>query len=336
MSAYQGKRILFFYNKYMGYERIIEEELLDMGFQVDAFDERPIDKTHQKVIRKICPGFFNKKTELYYSEILNKIKHNYYDIVFFIKCDMPTPNALKGFREAFPNAKFCLYMWDSLNNYPDTREKFKYFDVINTFDRKDSIDEKIGFRPLFYAKQYEQKVDKDKNHKYDFCFIGTIHSDRFEMLQKVKTEAKKNNQSVFFYPYLQKKYVFYAYKILKPGFRNANINDFKFEKISGDKIAEVVSESKAVIDVQHPKQTGLTMRTIEMIGMNKKLITTNEDIKNYDFYNPTNICVVDRKNPVIEKEFFEVPYKELPEDIYRKYNLTQWVIDALDLEGESK
>ena len=39
-----------------------------------------------------------------------------------------------------------------------------------------------------------------------------------------------------------------------------------------------------------------------MIGLKKKLITTNKDIVNYDFYNSNNIMVVDRANFQIDTE----------------------------------
>ena len=54
------------------------------------------------------------------------------------------------------------------------------------------------------------------------------------------------------------------------------------------------------------------MRTIEIaLGMRKKSITTNLDIKEYDFYDKNNILIIDRKNPIINKEFLETNYHEL-------------------------
>jgi hypothetical protein len=61
------------------------------------------------------------------------------------------------------------------------------------------------------------------------------------------------------------------------------------------------------------------------MGLQKKLITTNSDIKNYDFYNPNNILIIDIKRPEIPKAFFENEYEKLPEDIYNKYTLSGWI-----------
>ena len=76
------------------------------------------------------------------------------------------------------------------------------------------------------------------------------------------------------------------------------------------------------------------MRTIEMIGMKKKLITTNKDIVNYDFYRPSNICIIDKNEIRIDQDFLESPYEELPDSVYEKYSLHQWVLDVLGIEDK--
>ncbi len=88
------------------------------------------------------------------------------------------------------------------------------------------------------------------------------------------------------------------------------------------------TNTKVILDLPHPLQNGLTMRTIEAIGANKKLITTNEDIKNYDFYDEDNICILDKENITIEKDFFEKPYKKISKDIKNKYSLDSWIEDV--------
>ena len=70
---------------------------------------------------------------------------------------------------------------------------------------------------------------------------------------------------------------------------------------------------------------GLTMRTIELLGLQKKIITTNIDIVNYDFYNPVNILIIDRDSPKINKEFFTTPFTPIPQEIVSKYIISNWL-----------
>ena len=98
-----------------------------------------------------------------------------------------------------------------------------------------------------------------------------------------------------------------------------------------DQLTATLKQSKAVVDIQHPKQTGLTMRTIEMLGANKKIITTNSDIKHYDFYHPNNICIVKRNNVVVPTEFMTTPFVLVDERIKERYSINYFVLDILGL-----
>lgn len=125
--------------------------------------------------------------------------------------------------------------------------------------------------------------------------------------------------------------MYYFYKIAKSEFKNTVLSTFQYNKLNSKNIADIVDKSKIVLDIQHPKQTGLTMRTIEMIGMKKKILTTNKEIKEYDFYRSENICVIDRNNIEINDDFLELPYKELDGEIYEKYSLNSWVQEVLEI-----
>ena len=86
-----------------------------------------------------------------------------------------------------------------------------------------------------------------------------------------------------------------------------------------------MNQSKAVLDIQFSSQIGLTMRSIECIGMGVKLITTNTSIRKYDFYNENNILIIDRENPIIDWDFLDKQYEEIEEKIYEKYSLKNWI-----------
>jgi hypothetical protein len=82
-----------------------------------------------------------------------------------------------------------------------------------------------------------------------------------------------------------------------------------------------------VVDIQHPRNNGLTMRVFEVLGKRKKIITTNITIKEYDFFNDKNICVVDRNNPIIDLDFFNTDNTIMPDHLYYKYSFYGWLED---------
>ena len=129
--------------------------------------------------------------------------------------------------------------------------------------------------------------------------------------------------------YLPHKLVYLYNKVTNPAFKHAKMNDFSYEKMPFEKVYEIYDKSKCVLDIESITQTGLTMRTLEIIGLRKKLITTNPDIVNYNFYNENNIQMMDRKNPKVDAGFINREYIELDESIYKQYSLESWIKNVL-------
>ena len=58
-----------------------------------------------------------------------------------------------------------------------------------------------------------------------------------------------------------------------------------------------------------------------------KLITTNSDIVNYDFYDPKFIAVIDRKSR-LDSLFLTPSLVRYDQYIKHKYSLDGWIIDV--------
>ena len=82
-----------------------------------------------------------------------------------------------------------------------------------------------------------------------------------------------------------------------------------------------------MLDVNHSAQTGLTMRTIETIGAQRKLITSNRHVVDYPFYDPTRILLMDVGAPSARaiREFLEVPGQPIDPDLLECYSVDHWV-----------
>jgi hypothetical protein len=86
-------------------------------------------------------------------------------------------------------------------------------------------------------------------------------------------------------------------------------------------VQKIRHNSNVILDIHHRNQSGLTIRTIEAIGLEKKIVTTNREIANYDFDDERNIFILDRKNFEIPASFFKIPYKPLSQNIINRYSL---------------
>ena len=88
---------------------------------------------------------------------------------------------------------------------------------------------------------------------------------------------------------------------------------------------KLLNHYEIILDIAKPNQHGLSFRIFESLGMNKKIITNNRSVMEYDFYNPNNILVIDFDNLIIPKSFFETPFQPIDEAIKQKYHLRSFV-----------
>ena len=91
-------------------------------------------------------------------------------------------------------------------------------------------------------------------------------------------------------------------------------------------------KSNVILDIQHKSQQGLTMRVFEALASKCKLITTNENIKRYDFFNERNVQVINRNDLNLDMEIFESQFYDIPCDIVDKYSLSNWISRIFDCD----
>jgi len=328
MKVFQGKKILFISTNFFGYEKEIQKTLVNLGAQVDFWDDRPKNTFFYKALIRVNKNILRKRIEFYYDTIIDGTKDKEYDYIFFLKAESISNKSLMKLKNIQNKAVFILYLWDSIGNRNDVKPLLKQFDKVLSFDKNDIKKYPfMCFRPLFYIEDYA-KIKQEKL-TLDVCFIGTGHSDRYKIIQTIKKYCSKEEITGFYFMYLQGRIIFYYRKFFSNTYRKSKIKDFSYVSLTQKEVIKIIESSKAVLDIQHHKQTGLTMRTLEVLGAKKKLITTNKDIINYDFYHPNNILVINRENPEISKHFFNTPYLEVGKNIYEKYSLKNWLIDVI-------
>ena len=87
----------------------------------------------------------------------------------------------------------------------------------------------------------------------------------------------------------------------------------------------IKSRSKICLDFLNETHTGLSFRTFEALCYDKKLITNNISIKNYDFYSHENIFVWDENNENELNYFLNLSYKSIDKNLKEKYSFGNWI-----------
>ena len=321
----QGKRILFFSAHLFGYQNDIRLAMESVGAIVDYYDERPANnflvKGVIRINRNLLAGYINH----YYNKIIKETLQKEYDYVFFIKGESISASNVRRLKQFHPEANFIIYHWDSIANNSNAQNLLPYFDRVFSFDKIDCERLGLHFLPLFYTPDYANIPYYDKEIKYDMLFVGTTHSDRYKLVKRIEEQIIKMGGLCLTWFYFPSKILYYKMKIQNSYLRQIPVHTFHFKPMSKELLLQLYAGSRIIIDVQHPKQTGLSMRCIETLGAKRKLITTNYYITEYDFYNPDNILVVDRNLPYVPEKFLNEPYRDTPKEIYESYSIKNWL-----------
>src|SRR5690606_24467824 len=163
---------------------------------------------------------------------------------------------------------------------------------------------------------YISNTPLNTNHKpkYLAFAIQSVDKERMLILSKIADVLDSQNQHN------------YLFLIKDKPAKNVNKNIVFFsENKSLDEVENLTKDSFILIDIVRENQRGLSFRFFEAMAFQKKIITTNKNILNYDFYNPQNILVINENDVRIPEEFLKTPYIPLSKDLFEKYTLQSWV-----------
>ena len=160
-------------------------------------------------------------------------------------------------------------------------------------------------------------------------FIGTIHSDRAKILYKLAKQCEEQDIRYYYYLYVPGKLMLMIRRIFDTNVRHLSKYIYTVP-LNKEKASEILADTNYIIDINHPKQVGLTMRTIEMLGLERKIITTNAYIKDYDFYDSQSQIYVDRDDVNINRAQFIYTYNTVSPDVYNKYTIEYWTNEIFD------
>lgn len=321
----ENKNIIFFSVQTFNLEKEIILKLKQFGANVHYFDERPSNSNFTKGIIRLKRSFYQHKIDSYYKKILKNSREIKYDYLFVNRGEVIPAFFLKDFKTAHPRCEFIFFTWDSFTNHNHPTTILEYFDKKFTFDPDDAKKYKIDFRPLFYLDSYKNMASYDGNILYDLLFLGTAHSDRYRIGNFLAELCKKNGLNTFTFYYMHGRIVYFYKRFFEKSFKEFDFKKLAFKSLTTSEILSLYEKSNVILDINHPGQKGLTMRTFEAIGANKKLITTNSEIIKYPFYNKNNVFLIDRNDLEIDFDFFKNTYEPLPADIMFQISIDGWL-----------
>lgn len=325
-------RVLFISPAFFGYEIAIKEAIIENGYEVDYFDERTSNNSFIKAVFRVRKTLLTQLIKGYYEKILLSIRDKRYKYFLLIKGEVIPEWFILKFKKNNPGVRLVYYSYDSINNNNNNSITIlKHFDSCYSFDFEDvSKYPFLKLKHLFYSKEYAVPLNSER--KYSISFVGTLHSNRYKVIKHVF----KNFDNSFAFFFSPAKWHFFLDKLLKKEYRNIGWAEVSFDKLSGKQVADIFKSSYSVLDIQRFGQSGLTMRTFEVLASGAILITTNAYIKKTDFYNHDNIIVLDNidadnvSEVVARKISGEKVLTNPIGEAFSKYYVVNWVKEFFD------
>lgn len=252
-----------------------------------------------------------RRLDLPYPMFFGNWKKNlseYKKIILFDMCFTPS---LVKYIISHSDAKVYVYLWNPIKNNKKMLgyiTKAQKFVKIFSYDKDDCEKYNMNFAPMTYSSNL---VTKSKEIKSDLAFLGYA-KDRMPQI--------KDYYRIFSSAGLRCNF----YVVENPVVTKA---DFAVSEkaMSYNEYLNMVASSNAILDLVQGGQSGLSIRVLESLFLKKKLVTGNTRVREYDFYRPENIFILEDNNTDGLKEFFTIPYHEIEKSIIDNYDFVNWL-----------
>lgn len=158
-------------------------------------------------------------------------------------------------------------------------------------------------------------VREKKEVLYDVLFVGR-DKGRGDMLLKLEAYLNANG--------LRTKFV-----ITSNG-RFSHKKKYYQSEVSYKQITDWISESRSILNVALGNQQGVTVRDMESLFHRVKLITTNKNIRQADFYNEKNIYILNDSNWNGLLEFLHSEYDDSKKIDLKKYTFQEMIKEVTE------
>jgi hypothetical protein len=283
-------KILIIGPNFFSYTKAISKEINRRNTQCFTFNEIHSNSVIVKIGYRLNLDFlFKEKIKFHREKAYSFIDDNQISDVLFISPEIVSDDFLL---EVKKRARVHLYMWDGFKNKKNALSVLRYFNTKSSFDMFDCQRHGMNYIPLFAESEYCAKSVK---RIYDMSFCGTIHSDRPSWIGMLLEYAKEKRLKIGLFLYYYSPLLLFIRLVLNKCCFNL-FSKVSYDSFSKKDIANLFRESRAIVDLTHPNQNGLTSRTFEALRTGSKLVTNNKNCKLLEKEFPSRIFLLEKNN----------------------------------------
>ncbi|WP_136156365.1 lipopolysaccharide biosynthesis protein [Brenneria roseae] len=185
----------------------------------------------------------------------------------------------------------------------------KVFDSAYSFDKKDCQQTELNYLNQFFPFGFKEidKITENVKCTPKSCFFLGKDKERIDIIENLATILKKHSCVISFY-------------VVRDRTSLKNSEYYIDKNLSYEENIENALHSEILIEINREGQSGLTLRALEAIFFNKKLITNNQDIVQYDFYSPEQIFILGKDSFDDIGKFLDTEFTPVRKDILYQYS----------------
>lgn len=284
--------------------QLIRKDIISQTFCIkDMFAQLgPKDK----IIRDVFLYSRKKIPEKYYNQELKNIDTDII-IIFDPHCRI---EFLEWIKNINPKARIILWLWNTVKEIGKNMpiDKVPSGIEIWSYSKYDCKKYDLKYNTTFYPYEITTITTEIE---YDVFFIG---KDKGRLKDILSIKAKLDQMGLKTYFHITPTH---QYELMHKSIYKA--------KIPYAVVDRLISKSRCILDCEVDETAGLTIRPIEALYKNKKLITNNKAIKDEDFYNPNNIFIYGEDDDSNLVDFVKTEYKKPEAEIFEEYKMESWI-----------
>ncbi|WP_027488330.1 hypothetical protein [Allorhizobium undicola] len=310
------KRNLFCISFLADYEQIFWTLASSAQFDIHAVQLKK--EARKKLLYRFTPAF---KRQFLYDQILRElfdrdaqalfVIDEREEVLHYVVENRPQRDIAVVVRNPIATKKAALHLLQQVKalGYP-----------IFSFDPQDCRDHGFGFYRQYAARLPDVSLPDEEA---DFCFFGRDKGRREQVEELARQLQGKGFKTAATFVRTDR----------PKGFFKRKLNRKKPNIPYRDYLAASLS-ARCIIDILQPGQSGLTLRPLEAMLYQRKLLTNNRVVASEPLYHPDNIFIL-KDGDSLEgiEDFMKRPFRDPGQDVTGLYSVDALIRQITDAEG---
>lgn len=283
---------------------IVNCPLFHKEMQMKGVEEYPLYKSYGffqlrigRFFRKLHLNFFNNLNRNYFSS-------NSQTVIIFDNGMIDAKEVLSFIANNNVGKRLIFYYWNPVERsvnpscIPSVYEKWSY-------SPKDCKKYGMKYNSTFY---FDCLIPPKVVNGIDVFFAGKDKGRKKELLNLKK--------------------IFDSYGVTNRFYITATHPKFQrkgYDKaISYNDLLKLTNESRCILDFYFYPDAGLSLRAMEGLFLEKKIITNNKTYKEYDFYKKENVFIIEENDMLNLIEFVKEAFAKINDSMKNEYLFENW------------